>query len=165
MNRVRKIGQWLWFNKERMVLVIMVGVLCYQVWEVVSPPEGPEVPNYSPPTGGNVQTPIPPPPPAGLGVPPATAELERRNMFTWFPPQEAGGEEEQEIELNIRLVGIRPNPVGDGCIAEIRTGRTNYVEEGDTFEQFQVISIDCEEEIVVVFAEALGREISLGPPS
>ena len=41
MDKLRKIGLWFWYNKERMVLLVMLVVLAYRVYGVLYPGDAP----------------------------------------------------------------------------------------------------------------------------
>lgn len=70
MDKLRKIAERLWYNKERIVLAVMVVVLCWHVYRIVSPTEkDTDMPNYTIPKPGPIvepleetQMPLPPEP-------------------------------------------------------------------------------------------------------
>ena len=68
LEQLRKVGDWLWRNKEKMVLAGLVLVLIYQVYKVkFAPTEAEENgPLFVPPSGTVSSTivELPPPPPA-----------------------------------------------------------------------------------------------------
>jgi len=165
VNRVRKIGEWIWRNKERMVLAIMVCFLGFRVYQVVSPVDEesgrmPQPPSSTP--TDDVELPgVPGPPP-----PPPPAEdyslLWRINPFGGWRASGRGGTETQASEdLEISLLRIRE--VAPGQIrAQIQTpGRRGWYEEGDAFEAYELLSIDPDADTVVVFSERLERQVEL----
>lgn len=166
MNRIRKIANWLWLNKERMVLAVMVGFLIFRVYQVVSPASGeenkrmPRPPGNELPDDANPPGDPPPPPP-----PPRTEDwsrLWRFNPFVWRAPQGGGGPEgDNADDINLRLLRIRE--VAPGQIrAQIDSGtRESWYAPGQAFETYEVLSIDQENGVVTVFSERHQRSVEL----
>lgn len=165
LDKVRKIGQWLWLNKERIVLGVMIAVFAYRVYVVAYPQDTIEqLPPFARPSsavepfvGDPAAEPMPPPPPPPIG------DLVRGNMF-WVYARDIGGEgQEARQEINLQLLNIIRNP--DGSVrANLRTNRNYWVEEGARFETFTLREVNIDEGFVVVFSEQLGDEIRLDLP-
>lgn len=69
MDKLRKVGDWIWRNKERVFFAIMVLILVVRIYLVFNPPPPRPFPNF-PPANRNlpadltpVPTPTPPPEP------------------------------------------------------------------------------------------------------
>ena len=58
VDKLRKFGELLWLNKERLILVAMVVILCYQVYTVVYPNEKPHTKPPLPPKAGPTGPPL-----------------------------------------------------------------------------------------------------------
>ena len=161
MDKLRKIGQWIWRNKERMVLVIMVGVLIYQVTAVVFPDEIPTPKMHTPPTAGSIVAPTPPVQPAPPPLPPSMSALVSKNPF-WVYGSTSTTNATGEEDAGIQLVSLTKTPDGK-WMARLRTKSTNnrWYREGDSFETFVLRSIDGEGQAVVVYSEKLGKDVTL----
>lgn len=161
MDKFRKIGLWLWQNKERLVLGLLVVVLSYRVYKVVSEqPEPPKLPDR--PAGSDFQAPeLPKAPPQP--VPENYSSLHSRNPFWYYsnPPtggdSQAGATEEEEIHL----LGIQALPRGRGYTAQIRTKAAKWYREGEEFESFKVLKIDPKSQEVEVYSGKSGNTITL----
>jgi hypothetical protein len=162
VNRLRKIAKWLWLGKERMVLAVMVGFLCYRVYQVVFPREDgthietPPIAKTTPPPPEFLPGDPPPPPPRR--TPEIWASLYTRNMFVY---RSSGGgtqgTDDQGSEL--RLLRIVP---GNPPRAQIQSGpNRKFYLAGDQFESYQVLEINVEEGTVIVYAENRRRRETL----
>ncbi len=159
MNRLRKIGNWLWLNKERMVLAVMVGFLIFRVYTVVSPAadekEGqiPPPPTDKIPDDANLPgDPPPPPPPPRLDD---WSRLPRFNPFGPYRPVQVGGGGNQETneQFPLRLLNIREIAPGE-LRAQIDSGvRSSWYAEGQAFETYEVLDIDPDAGTATVFSE------------
>lgn len=167
MDKLRKIGPWLWESKERIVLLAMIAVFAHRVWLVANPQDNvPDLPVIQVPRDAVEPTvsapplePTPPPPP------PPIADLTRRNMFWVYSRDAAAGDTQQATrqELNLRLENIVRQP--DGRVqARMRTNTGYWVEAGDRFETFTLREVNIDEGFVVVFSENLGEEVRLDLP-
>lgn len=169
MDKLQKIGAWIWWNKERMVLLAIIMVLAYRVYVVAFPPEPEPMLPPAPPRGelppraeappGLLPPQVPPPPP--MDVPEDYAALAQRNPFSYRsaptgPGTTAAGEEEADIQLlRIQVAGGSPR-------GQFRTGGRNYWRTvGQQAGEYRVDDIDAEEGTAVVFAEQLQRPIQL----
>lgn len=236
MDILRKIGDWAWENKERLVLAILVVFLVYRIYAVMNPTtieeqsaqsasvrpqpagsattqtgEGPadpaapgggpqnrlrrlqqgaaggagatgettttepkEVPfvftQHMPPkripdpnalpeewTEEEGRPPSPPPNPLPPAPTPYNA-LIKDNPFAAVSTGSADGPRGEE-RPNIVLLGIRE--WGDGTYrAQIYTRTRKWYEEGESFEAYQLISINPEEQSVEIFSEKHGRSFT-----
>lgn len=167
MDKVRKIGNWIWLNKERIVLVVLIVVLCYQVYQIVFPtqmtfaqPLPPRKPNLE-----SLEPEVKPPmdfrqlPRPRLGN---YALLYRRNPF-WG--HSGGGTTTGTTEvtpetLNISLLDIKE--LGGRVRARLKTSTASkWYDEGEQFEQFQLESIDLDNGEVSIFAEKYGQYVTV----
>lgn len=166
MNRIRKIGNWIWLNKERMVLAVMVGFLIFRVYQVVypdTPVEGNDlVPYPSKELGDDVDRPGVPP-----SLPPAPrmddwSRLWRLNPMNYRQPRlRGGGGPEQSADLEISLLRIAEQSPGR-YRAQIRTpSRDGWYEVGRAFESYELLDIDADAGTVTVFSEELQRPVVL----
>jgi hypothetical protein len=168
VTQLRKIGTWIWLNKERMFLAALVVVLCYRVYLVVYPPAPeadvritmPRNPQNVAPEELSEITPGTPP----AAPPPFIRETWRslyvRNPFTYYAA-EGGGETAGAEELNISLLDIQILPNGKER-ARIRTSSTvKWYTEGEKFEQFELLEIDPDAQTAVVYSEQLAKRLDL----
>jgi len=165
-DKIRKIAAWIWNNKERMVLVVMVGFLVYRVWQVVYPPPPPDEAFLRPPMqslpeepGPGIQPPRPPVAPP-MRIPGDYAAIHQRNPFWYFGTQAGRGAQAGAADLQIQLLRIRE--VNNRFRAQLRTATTTqWYNEGERFEEFELRSIDPAENSVTIHSERLGRTITL----
>jgi hypothetical protein len=165
LDKLRKIGQWLWLSKERIVLLVMILVFAYRVYLVAYPQEAIDsLPPFANPgshveplVGDPQSEPIPPPPPPPVG------DLVRNNMFWVYARDITGTGQETQRQINLRLINIIRTPER-GVQANLRTNRNYWVEAGAQFEQFIVREVNADEGFVIVFSEELGDEIRLDLP-
>ena len=159
MDKLRKIGLWIWYNKERMVLAIMFIALCYQLYKVWNP-EPPEKTKVFVPasmeTEGKVEIPQPPSPPRRNS--PASITSLLGNPFTRMTGaarENAGGEE------SIKL--LRIIKWSDGTLrAELQDSRErDYFKEGESFGTYEVLSINQEAGEVEVYSAESNKRLKL----
>jgi hypothetical protein len=165
MEKLYKVGQWLWRNKERMVLVILVFVLAYQVFQVVQ--HKPD-PTLQVPRAGTIRDTPPdtiPSPEPFVSTPTGKdyAGLNQRNPFWVYSStgekKDASGTTEA-ADPAIRLLNIQALPDG-GHTARIQTQGTQWYKEGEQFESYKLLKIDAENRQVEVYSEKLGKSITL----
>lgn len=146
----------------------MVGFLVYRVYQVVNPPPSPS------------QKPVSPPgrePPADFQVPevPSARDLfespedwtglARRNLFSYRPSagrQSQEGQDEESL-INLTLLSIRETPPDSGNFkARIRSASSpRWYDVGESFESYQLESIDPDSQCCDVFSDNLGRVVRL----
>ncbi len=167
IDKIQKIGIWFWWNKEKFVLIILVGILGYRVYIIAYPPP-PEIEEvYSPPRkeipdDPNLKPPMPQLPPA-LAIPGTYAQLWRENPFWYFAGETTSARGTHEItakDLGITLLNIRQ--VGEKWRAQLRTrSTTKWYDEGEEFEKFILERINPDDKTVVIHSEQYGRRFTL----
>lgn len=156
MNFLRKIGAWLWLNKERMVLAVMVCILIFRVYTVLNPKIENDKPLPTPPEKEPiVDVPVPPGPVRDYETR-DWSKIWRRPFFRYEEARTGSrsvGQDAAESAIEIELEQIKAAP--DGSFrARLRTpSRTGWYTEGQQFEQFTLISIDNDKGCVVIFSE------------
>jgi len=167
VDKVRKAGQWLWDNKERMVLAIMVAFLGYRVYIVLNPAEIQVSAPPRPPSATVPEAEQPPLPDTTVSRdrPEEVAALVRGNPFTLASGVVESGATKRQEDPGIRLLKIVPWRDG-GYRAQVITkgNKLQYVGEGEQFENFQVMRIDPEDKLIEVFSNALDRTVTLRLP-
>lgn len=162
MEKIRYFGNWVWLNKERMVLVVMIVVLCYQVWKVASPSKdnnliGARHPNPSSNAVDMVEQ-IPEPP----KMPPIErpVSLYRKNPFWYYGSQRSSGQGTTETEIRLRLVNIQGS--GDSARVKLDDGSAeHWYSIGEPFQSYEVISVDAAEGTCVVYSEEYSKQLTL----
>lgn len=162
MEKMRKFGERLWYNKERIVLVIMISILCWHVYSVVNAPvEAGSATNFQYPSSNleDIERAQIPPPPAPA-IPTSWKGVYTPNPF-WFysGASTQTGISRDSQDPGIKLLRIQEMP--DGKLrAQLQTTATNWYSEGAQFETFQLLKIDpggsCQ-----VYSEGLGKVIVL----
>jgi len=166
VDKLRKAGLWIWMNKERMILLVMVGLLCYRVYAVLNPPE-PELDAHLPlprnPDLATLEPEVKPPEPPiqpSSGGPGDYANLNRKNPFWYYSTQGDAADEADDACAGISLVGFQQG--GTNWMAQLRTtATTRWYSEGDQFEEFTLLSIDGNAGTVRVYSERVGEECTL----
>jgi hypothetical protein len=161
MDQLIKLRAWLWLNKEKLLLGVLVLVLCFRVYKVVYPPEvklpDPPVPP-SPTWSGDVPPGAPPVMPALPERIPSTG-LVKNNPFTVYGV-DYGKKEEQRPELY--FLGLKEWADGTWR-AQITTNprfRPKLYKEGEEFESFRLERIDVEAEEITVYSQADARSFT-----
>jgi len=163
MDKVRKALTWVWYNKERMVLAVMVAVLCYRVYQVLYPEQADEgtitfsVSNTVKPGDG---------PPEPGARPPRDIYFDYRsihiqNPFWYYAASGDAQGSDGPRDIGIDLLGIRD--AGQGrLLAQLRTPSiTSWYDEGEQFEEYELISIDINENTVDVYSAQLNQTVTL----
>lgn len=167
VDKLRKAGLWLWAFKERLILLVMVGVLANQVYLLLNPapPESPKIlpaprPELSETADPSIQPPVPPMEPGSGPTPGGYDALVARNPFHYYSGQEGGsGQGDVPADL-IQLVRIQT--VGDRVRVQLKTRTaTKWYSAGDKFEEFELISIDPAEGSATVFVTSYGKQVVL----
>lgn len=166
VDKLRKFGEFLWLNKERFILVVMVAILCFQVYKVLYPDEKPRGVTPMPPRAINEETegfttpPLPPDRPV-ITISGEYASLFRRNPFWFFSGRNQRGSGSEISDTEIALLDIQVTPEGERR-AQLRTATTTqWYTEGVGFEQFRLQSVDVDGQTAVVYVESLGRDVTL----
>ena len=161
MNRLRKIAGWIWRNKERMVLAVVVGILVFRVYQVVQPTTGtddeatiPRPPSSSapsaPPLSPNIVVQEKPEPRTALLV---------RNPFVW----QAQGGPSTVVDAGSgkpALVLLRTQVRPDGTPeAQIRSGPSRkWYDVGSKFESYELTDIDVANQKIKIYSEEMRKE-------
>jgi hypothetical protein len=143
VNKLRKFGAWLWLNKERMLLGVLVGFLCYRVYVIMDDVEIEMNIQIVPPrASGNVglDDAIPPIAPTAPPGAPLTS-LATRNPFLYRPG--AAINSDGEMEIDITLVDAPKVDRNGDLKARIkpRKGRTKFYTEGKTVRKWIIKEI------------------------
>lgn len=164
MDKIRKLAERVWYNKERIVFVIMLGVLCWHVYRVRYPAELPAEKAHNAP--GRAQE---------TDAVAQAAALPPRQMANWtgvYTPNPfwyfsgltaAANQPKEVVDAGIKLLQIRQ--VRDKYRAQLQTeSSTKWCNEGDPFESFEVLKTDPDAGTCQVRSERLGRVITLSLP-
>jgi hypothetical protein len=165
VGTARKVGRWLWRNKERMLLGVVMVFLCWRAYVVLNPKE------EKWPTFRSPQAELPPgapvpelPDPAAPQVPAVEfSSLLERNPFTanLSRASQSGTEEEERVEARLSVQRIVERPDGTST-AQIRTRTTrSWVTQGDEIDGFTVRAIDPDAGSVTVVSEESGQQTVL----
>jgi hypothetical protein len=157
-SQLRKAGAWIWNQKEKMILVALILVLCYRVWGVMNPPE---VNFEESARGANPPKPRqilkdPPPPVPVLPRSPDFKGLVRTNPFTVHSALPGSREgEAREERPNLTVVRIVPWTGGEYRAEIITQGaRPKRYKEGEQFESYRLVDIDEINNQVTIFSNA-----------
>lgn len=160
MDKLQKILKGFWRYKERFVLVVLLGILGYRVYELFVP----KVLEAAPPDQkGKAEPPQPPPNNPPVDAPGQYAGLYHSNAFTYFSDAPTSGEGGLTgKEAGIELVDLKE--VRGKWRARLKTVTTKWYDEGEEFEEFKVESINPDEKTVVVYAERFAKTVTLRLP-
>jgi len=164
MDKLRKFFERLWYNKERVVLAIMVGVLCWNVYRVWYPADLLVAAAHSDPQRVSEDE----PPVIVPGLEPRQTQdwvaVYTPDPFWYYSQLTTNTEKTKEVQdAGIKLIRIRK--VKDEYRAQLQTeGSTQWYTEGDAFESFELLKIDPEAKTCQVRSERLGRVITLRQP-
>ncbi len=167
MDKLRKIGKWIWCIKERLVLLIMMVLLGYRVYVVINPPQLDTLPPVRPPRKEVPQEqrpPMPPPPPV-LDVPTSYSALYNNNPFWFYSGQSKQGATDEITPERLGIALKKIKQVNDSWKAQLSTeSTTRWYDEGDKFEAFELQQINPEDGTVVVYVESYAKEFTLALP-
>ena len=139
MNKIRKFGAWLWLNKERMILGVLVILLCYRVYAILMGEVDLGDDNVINPTASGLgSSPIPPPIPR---VQPggAIVTLVNKNPLSYV----AGLETDADDKIRTYLTLVSITSVDDEPRARIRPrgGRPRSRKVGDQVDNWIISRI------------------------
>lgn len=162
MDKLRKLWQWVWRNKERMVLGILVIVLGYQVYQVVSFSADVQGP---PPKSLTNEPPKNPDWYAKAFVEPPSrndySSLYVRNPFWVYSSTGESKEDAKQGGGNaLKLLDIQPAPGGKNS-ALIKTQDAKWYAEGEEFESYKLLKVDPARKTAVVWSSKLNRNVTL----
>ena len=171
MDKLRKIGIIFWNYKELMVLVVMLLILAYRVYGVLTYSVEADWPKPIPPkqqlpqeseARKSIGLPGDPPPRPLMDMPAVYVDFYERNPF-WYHSGQNREESNREVtaeDLNIQLLDIQD--VGGNPRARLRSSRTtSWYSAGEQFEEFELLEIDADALTVVVFSERYDRPFTL----
>lgn len=153
-----------------MILAVAFLVLCYRVYNVLTPPAKPEqdqgilqyprnqLPDDLSQLGVPPMPPLPPPQP----LPEPWMDL-KPNPF-WYQPSDARrGQDSQDEQMNLDIALLRIATQPDGTHrAQMRVGPSReWYDEGDNFGSFTLERIYADEGAVEVFSEEVARVVRL----
>lgn len=164
MDKLVKIGSWIWAKKERIVLGVLVLVLVFQVYSVLMTPPTVEVQMPPSPVATQPDPIEAPPPPPNPGADKDYSTLHVRNPFWYWSSREGGvpGASAEEIDLTL----LRVQPGQDGAPSRVRikspSGQKWY-QEGDSIDgdAYKIVRIDSEKKEAEVFATKQNKTIVL----
>ncbi len=168
MNKIRKIIAWLWLHKERMTLLVMLGILAWYVYQVLKPPDVEDLSaKHKPPLGRLPEVWEEGPgsgPPDIIPLPPDDfSNIYRANPF-WYSsgsiPTEGSGDSGDAGSADIKLTSIQTDSDGVSS-ARLVTQSRGWYKEGDSFESYQVLRIDATARTCEVYSEELRKSITL----
>jgi hypothetical protein len=163
-DKLRKIADRLWYNKERIVLAIMLLVFAWNMYRVLYPPPAkPLAKEHKLPKVTDDGTLPSQPVPRGPDV---RAMTSWKTVYTpspfWYYAVQSGksGDEGKDKDAGIHLRQIKE--MGGGVFrAQLETTARKWYSEGDKFEQFELQKIDPDAQTVRVYSERLGQVITL----
>ncbi len=163
MEKLKKIGMALLANKERAVLAVMVLIFGWRVYAVLNPEQSLPPSSYRLPKPDDGQIPK-------AAVPPAPAPRQSSSLEAVYTPnpfwflssqKEVRGSNEGPEDAGISLLRIQKGR-GGRVRAQIKTaGSTQWFDEGASFESFQLVQINPDQETCLVRSERLGKNITL----
>lgn len=167
MDQLYKFGVWLWRNKEKVVLVVLVLFLCVRTYRVVMGAE-PQQAKVHPPVKSDLPEDwngAPPKPPVRPAVPkPPKESLIRSNMFTVYgkPVEESKTQEVTPDSIGVTLVRIVPWKENEYRAELLTKGRRpKRYKEGEQFENFRLNRIDAANNSVEIWSEQYGKTFVL----
>lgn len=173
MDKLQKIGNWIWYNKERMILVVMVLVLAYRVYEVLNPPPPRQWPPLASPrtqlpddeeSRQMLGLPGSPPPRPGIALPGDYVSFFDNNPF-WYhsgTARQDTGADTRGADLNIQLLDVQVVRGTPRARLSTPGGRPAWYDENEQFaNQYELQRIDPETGTVVVYSERHRQSFTL----
>jgi hypothetical protein len=171
-SQLRKVGIWMWNQKEKMFLAALLIVLCFRVYVVLAGvnPGDQGTPTAVPPVMSRMDPgSVSDPPPRPI---PQRAEdyrpLVRQNPFTIWAVG-ATGQSSQDAEGD--TIDVTLNNIvkwSDGAYrAELTTkvtGKSKRYKEGEVFENYKLMSIDVANKSVTIYSSAHDKTFELKIP-
>lgn len=164
MDTLRKIGLWIWLFKELLILVVLLGVLCYRVYGVVYPPATKSVTKPVPPTevldqANQPPAPVPAPPP---DIAQGYAEIYTRNPFRYVASGTSAASTSGAQDPGIVLRDIKE--LGGVLSARLRvksTGTDDWHAVDTAFQGYRVTDINADAGTVTVYVEEFKKSFTL----
>jgi len=163
VDKIRKLVESLWYNKERIVFGVMVCILLWHVYGIFNPPpdEAPLVlhePNDDIKEVLKNIAAVPPPPDVRPLVP--WEGIYTPNPFWALSGQSSILSRERGDDADISLIQIQQG-IGGRWRAQLRTNVTDWYDEGESFESYQLLKIHPENNTVEVRSDRLGKVLTL----
>jgi len=157
MDKIQKFFKGLWRFKERIVLVALLCVLGYRVYELFTPKE---IEAVVPQGSGGAEPPEVAPGSPLTDAPGQYATLVRRSPFSIYSDAKVNEGDITPEELGLELQDIKK--VGDKWRARIKTETARkWYDEGENFEEFVLESVDNESGTVEVYVTQFSRTVTL----
>ncbi|MCX6575278.1 MAG: hypothetical protein NTV82_02670 [Candidatus Aminicenantes bacterium] len=164
MEKIRKLAEAIWYNKERIVLGVMVCILLWHVYTIFNPPTEVKPQQFSTPRKENIEQVIkeiaaPPDPPEERPV----AQWEgiyTPNPFWALSGGTSTTSSTTTAAADISLIQIQQGR-GGKYRARLKTNVMGWYDEGDSFESFQLLKINPEDHSVEVRSDRLGKVLTL----
>lgn len=160
MDKLRKIGVWAWEIKERVVLAVMVLLLGIRVYSLVNADDSFDSVKLQNPRAPVVND-SPPPPIPETPLPEPVIRLVRRSPIVYEPPSSRPGQQSSENSEDDKVRVLRIIEATGGVYrAQITTGgAAKTMVEGQSFESYQLQSIDPETGCCIIYSENSNSEI------
>jgi len=166
LSQLQKVGSWLWSQKEKMVLIALVGVLCYRVYVVVSPPdkktEVQDAKKLAPAKPPELPV-LPPWPPTRPAMADASG-LIRRNPFTIYGVQtdDSPNAKQDADSIPVTLTGFKKWSDGNmRAMMSLSGDRVRAYKEGESFGAYKLVGIDVDAKTVEVYSQEFDRNFTL----
>lgn len=156
MNLLRKIGQWCWDKKERMILVIMLVVLGYRIYTVINVAETDIAEVFVDPKAIAPVEPYPPAPRATIVTENVVlSPLVGRSIFKIDNPgrRDDGGDMVNAEDQKLEVLRIIEKADGKHKAMITTGGKNTLVDIGESFESYQLVSVDIENQSCEIYSE------------
>jgi hypothetical protein len=164
VDKVRKLAEAFWYNKERIVLGVMVCILLWHVYTIIYPPPEPELKTFVVPRAENIADAVkdiaPPPEPPDERPVAQWEGIYTPNPFWALSAQSSTTSRTASAPADISLIQIQEGRPGKWR-ARLKTNVMGWYDEGDSFESFQLIKINPENNSVEVRSDRLGKVLTL----
>jgi hypothetical protein len=156
LDKILKLLKKLWLFKERLVLLILLGFLAFNIYKIFAPPalEVAERPTVGP-------EPVAEEPPLfRMDLKGQYSSLVDRGPFSYYSDALDSGDSVTGAKAGVELLQIKERADGRWR-AKLKTKSTKWWYEGDSFETFVLEKIDPVEQTVDVYTEKFTRTITL----
>ena len=164
MNKIRKLAETIWYNKERIVLGVMVCILLWHVYSIFNPPQETEPKKWQVPKVENIPEVLKkiaaaPEPPEDRAVT-QWEGIYTPNPFWALSAQSTVASKTVNAAADISLLQIQQGR-GGKWRARLKTNVVRWYDEGESFQSFQLIKINPEDNSVEVRSDRLGKVLPL----
>ena len=179
-SQLRKVGIWVWNQKEKMFLAALLIVLCFRVYVVLA---GVNAGDQGTPLKDDIKTNTPPAPvtnnmdPGSVSDPPPRpipqrAEdyrpLVRQNPFTIWAigatGQSSQNAEDDTIDVTLNNIVKWSDGAYRAELTTKVTGKSKRYKEGEVFENYKLMSIDVANRSVTIYSSAQEKTFVLKMP-